>query len=151
MNEGSYRGFRIAIATVLCLTWLLGANTSVSARNSELGSLALEVNSDPHLRATQGVQWERVEPEPSFSHAFVQAVRPQIQAAITGAYGGTPLYENAKVIEVRRLKNDPTVVDIDIRVETFVGAHNRLGTVTITFRVAGNQFNVGEVKVVKQR
>lgn len=80
-------------------------------------------------------QWERVEPEPAFA----------------GAYGGTPLFENAKVIEVRRLKNNPTVADTDVSVDTFVGAQNRLGTVTITFRVAGNHFEVGEAKVVKQR
>jgi hypothetical protein len=147
MKRRHHGGLWITVATVLCSTLLLSSTTKVSAQPRP-GRPAPEQTSD--LKAAQGLQWEKVAIDEPLSHAFLQAVGQQIQAAITGAYGGTPLYENAKVVEVRRLKTDPTVVEVDVRVDTFYGAHNPLGTVTIVFRVTSSQLYVGEVKTTRK-
>lgn len=103
------------------------------------------------LETMQGLQWQKVTPDAALSHAFTQAVRPYIQAAVTGAYGGTPLYENEKVVEIRQLRDDPKVVEVEIRVETFSGAHNPLGTATIVFRITPTRLYVGEVRTTTKR
>ncbi|MGE5672778.1 MAG: DUF3888 domain-containing protein [Mycobacterium leprae] len=111
----------------------------------------LSPNQAAAIAAPQGAQWENVRPDDSFALVFLHAVRPQIQAAITGAYGGTPLYENVRVVAVRRLKSDPQVADVEIRADTFEGAHNPLGTVTVVFRSTPLQLIVGEVTVRKAK
>lgn len=90
--------------------------------------------------------WQVITPDESLSHAFILAVRPQVQAAISGIYGAPPLFEHERVTSMRKLRSDPKVVQIEVKVDTFEGAHNPLGTVTILFRTTPLQISIGEVK-----
>jgi hypothetical protein len=117
VNNGRRGGFRIAVTIVILLALPWGSAIHANPQRDQFDS--------------QG--WQAIDRSEGLERLFLSAVSDQIESSITGIYGASRPYRQAKVIGVQRLATHPHVLRALVQVQTYEGPHIPLGEDTFEF------------------
>lgn len=110
---------------------------SVGRKVVALSLLMVSIIASPGIAAPtdpdKSEVWHDVDRLPSLERMLIVAVKPQIDAAITGIYSVPRLFHSPRITRIQQNTKYPGILRAVIQVNTFVGAHNPLGVDTFEF------------------
>lgn len=135
---------RVFFIASMVLLLIGGCTFPLTEANPSRSRVALASPEVPRKSSPQ--VWRDTDRTRALERLFIEAVRPQISAALAGVYGGDIQYWKEKVTTVEELTKSPNVLRVLVEVETFFHAHYPRGIDTIEFTLEPPGLRISQVK-----
>lgn len=108
---------------------------AMKGKNAALLALTMLIliSTDSGSSPNQQDVWRDTDRTKAMNRLFIEAVRPQIGAALTGVYGSEISFWMERVTKVQEHRQYPDVLRAVVRVETYQGAHDPVGIDDLEF------------------